>query len=80
MQGQGFGIGEKQVISAGSLLRRFFEERGIVGKQCIATGQGDAVEFVRLAGCTPVVLTPDDVDSASLAIAGITGLRLGRSN
>ena len=46
MQEQGFGIGEEQVISAGSLLRRFFEERGIVGKQCIATGQGDAVEFV----------------------------------
>ena len=73
MQGQGFGIEEEQVISAGSLLRRFFEERGIVGKRCIATGQGDAVEFVRLAGCTPVGLTSDDVDSASLAIAGITG-------
>ncbi len=73
MQGQGFGIEEDQVISAGSLLRRFFEERGIVGARCIATGHGDAVEFVRLAGCTPVKLTPDDGASASLAIAGITG-------
>ena len=50
MQGQGFGIEEDQVISAGELLRRFFEERGIAGTRCIATGQGDAVEFVRLAG------------------------------
>ena len=73
MQGQGFGIEEVQVISAGSLLRRFFEERGVNGTQCIATGRGDAVEFVRLAGCEPVGLTPDDDESTSLAIAGITG-------
>lgn len=73
MQGQGFGIEEDQVISAGSLLRRFFEERGVTGTRCIATGKGDAVEFVRLGGCEPVGLTPDDDESASLAIAGITG-------
>ena len=73
MRGQGFGITTDQVISAGSLLRRFFEERGIVGTQCIATGRGDAVEFVRLAGCPPVSLTPDDEVSTSLALAGITG-------
>ena len=73
MQGQGFGIEEDQVISAGSLLRRFFEERGVTGTQCIATGHGDAVEFVRLAGCEPVGLTPDDEVSTSLVIAGITG-------
>ena len=79
MQGQGFGIEAEQIISAGSLLRRFFEERGVVGTQCIATGQGDAVEFVRLAGCTPVGLTTDDVDSESLAIAGITGYDWGEA-
>ena len=73
MQGQGFGIEDYQVISAGSLLRRFFEDRGIAGTQCIATGYGDSVEFVRLGGCTPVGLTPDDDVSKSLAIAGITG-------
>ena len=73
MQGQGFGIEEDQVISAGSLLSRFFEERGLTGTRCIATGHGDAVEFVRLAGCEPVGLTPDDDVSTSLAIAGITG-------
>lgn len=73
MQGQGFGIEEDQVISAGSLLRRFFEEWGITGTQCIATGHGDAVEFVRLGGCEPIGLTPDDDISTSLAIAGITG-------
>ncbi len=73
MQGQGFGIEEDQVISAGSLLRRFFEELEVTGTQCIATGRGDAVEFVRLAGCEPVALTSDDDVSTSLAIAGITG-------
>ncbi len=73
MQGQGFGIEEDQVISAGSLLRRFFEERAITGTRCIATGHGDAVEFVRLGGCTPVALKVDDDVSTSLAIAGITG-------
>ena len=73
MQGQGFGIEEDQVISAGSLLRRFFAERGLTGTRCIATGSGDAVEFVRLAGCEPVGLTIDDDESVSLAIAGITG-------
>ncbi len=73
MRGQGFGIEEDQIISAGSLLRRFFEERCIAGTRCIATGHGDAVEFVRLAGCEPVSLTPHDDESASLAIAGITG-------
>lgn len=73
MQGQGFGIEEEQVISAGSLLRRFFRERGVTGTQCIATGYGDAVEFVRLAGCEPVGLTLDDDESVSLVIAGITG-------
>jgi len=73
MQGQGFGIEGDQVISAGSLLRRFFEERGVTGTRCIATGHGDAVEFVRLGGCEPVGLTADDDVSTSLAIAGITG-------
>lgn len=73
MQGQGFGIEEDQVISAGSLLRRFFEERGVMGTPCIATGHGDAVEFVRLGGCESVPLTVDDDASTSLAIAGITG-------
>ena len=73
MQGQGFGIEEDQVISAGSLLRRFFAERGLTGTRCIATGSGDAVEFVRLAGCEPVGLRIDDDESMSLAIAGITG-------
>ena len=73
MRGQGFGITTDQVISAGSLLRRFFEDRNIVGTQCIATGRGDAVEFVRLAGCTPVSLSPNDGVSTSLALAGITG-------
>lgn len=73
MQGQGFGIEEDQVISAGSLLRRFFEERGVTGTQCIATGHGEPVEFVRLGGCEPVDLTLYDDESVSLAIAGITG-------
>lgn len=73
MQAQGFGIEEDQVISAGSLLGRFFDERGVTGTRCIATGRGDAVEFVRLAGCEPVGLTLDDDESVSLAIAGITG-------
>ena len=73
MRDQGFGIEEDQVISAGALLRRYFEERGIVGTRCIATGHGEAVEFVRLGGCEPVGLTPEDDDSVSLAIAGITG-------
>ena len=72
MRGQGFGIEEDQVISAGSLLGRYFEERGIVGTQCITTGYGDPVEFVRLAGCRPVELTVDDDVSASLALAGIS--------
>ena len=70
---QGFGITTDQVISAGSLLGKYFEDRGLVGKHCIATGSGEAVEFVRLAGCDPVPLTPNDDVSASLALAGITG-------
>ena len=73
MSGQGFGITTDQVISAGALLQRYFDELGIVGTKCIATGSGDAVEFVRIAGCTPVELTSDDDVSASLALAGITG-------
>lgn len=73
MQNQGFPIHDDQIISAGSLLREFFEDRGIAGSPCIATGSGEAVEFVRLAGCDPVPLTSTDDDAASLVIAGITG-------
>ena len=73
MSDQGFGITTDQVISAGALLGTYFEERGLIGMQCIATGSGEAVEFVRLAGCDPVPLTSDDDMSASLALAGITG-------
>ena len=73
MSGQGFGITTDQVISAGALLGRYFEELGLIGTQCIATGSGEAVEFVRLAGCDPVPLTSYDDMSASLALAGITG-------
>ena len=73
MRSQGFSIGDEQVISAGSLLGSFFEERGILGTECIATGQGEAVEFVRIAGCEPVPLTLTDDKTASLVIAGITG-------
>ena len=73
MRSQGFEISTDHVISAGSLLRRFFAERGITGTQCIATGHGDAVEFVRLAGCDPVELRSDDDVSTSLVLAGITG-------
>ena len=73
MSGQGFGITTDQVISAGSLLGRYFEERGLIGTQCIATGSGEAVEFVRIAGCEPVPLTSKDESSTSLALAGITG-------
>ena len=73
MRDQGFGIRTDQVISAGALLGKFFDERGLIGTQCIATGSGDAVEFVRLAGCDPVGLTSNDDVSTSLALAGITG-------
>ena len=73
MRGQGFEISIDHVISAGSLLRRFFAERGITGTQGIATGHGDAVDFVRLAGCDPVELRSDDDVSTSLVLAGITG-------
>ncbi len=73
MRSQGFDISDEQVISAGSLLRGFFEERGILGTSCITTGQGEAVEFVRLAGCDPVPLTSMNGEAASLVIAGITG-------
>ncbi len=73
MREQGFDIRVDQVISAGSLLQGYFLSQGILGTQCIATGHGDAVEFVRLAGCEPVELNPDDDVSTSLAIAGITG-------
>ena len=34
MRSQGFSINDEQVISAGSLLPRFFEERDIVGSPC----------------------------------------------
>ncbi len=73
MRGQRFDITSEQVISAGSLLSRYFAERDIVGSDCIATGHGDAVEFVRLAGCRPMPLTDDNTTATSLAIAGITG-------
>ena len=73
MRSQGFSISDEQVISAGSLLRRFFRQRGIVGMDCIATGHGEALEFVRNAGCNPVPLTSIDDHAASLVIAGITG-------
>ena len=72
MRSQGFGIVEEQVISAGSLLKPYFEERGLVGTKCIATGHGDAVEFVRIAGCEPVELSVDDDVSTSLALTGIS--------
>ena len=70
---QGFPMREAQIISAGSLLKRYFEGLGITGQQCIATGSGDAVEFVRIAGCEPVPLSAQDDDAAALALAGITG-------
>ena len=73
MRQQGFDITSNHVISAGSLLTGYFQSNGTVGTQCIATGHGDAMEFVRLAGCEPVPLNPKDDVSTSLAIAGITG-------
>ena len=72
MRSQGFGIEEDQVISAGSLLGRYFKERSLVGSRCIATGSGEAVEFVRIAGCEPVELSVDDDESTSLALTGIS--------
>lgn len=79
MRGQGFGITTEHVISAGSLLETYFEELGIKGSRCIATGSGDAVEFVRLAGCEPVPLTSNDDVSNCLALAGITGYDWGKA-
>ena len=73
MRGQGFPIVDEQVVSAGSLLGRFFAERGIAGSKCIATGHGEAVEFVRRAGCEPVALGTADEAATSLVLAGITG-------
>ena len=73
MRGQGFGIDAEHIISAGSLLRGFFADRSVLGTRCIATGQGDAVEFVRLGGCVPVPLGTADDEATSLVIAGITG-------
>ena len=73
MRNQGFAIYDDGIISAGSLLKGFFEERGIAGSSCIATGSGEAVEFVGMAGCQPVPLSSTDDESASLVIAGITG-------
>ena len=73
MQSQGFEIETHQVVSSGSLLKGFFEARQILGTKCIATGFGEAIEYVKVGGCEPVQLGATDDSAASLVLAGIHG-------
>ncbi len=73
MQSQGFEIETHQVVSSGSLLKGFFEARQIQGTKCIATGFGEAIEYVKVGGCEPVQLGATDDSAASLVLAGIHG-------
>ena len=73
MRSQGFDVELADVVSSGSLLRDWAISRQLVGKTVIATGHGDAVEYVRLAGMGPVELGSQEHDAAGLIIAGIQG-------
>ncbi len=73
MRSQGFEITAHQVVSSGSLLKGFFESRQIQGTKCIATGFGEAIEYVKIGGCKPIVLGERDESAASIVLAGIHG-------
>ena len=73
MNSQGFAMGIEHLVTSGSLLKGFFESRGIIGTESIATGSGEAVEYVELAGCVRVILGASDMTASSLVLAGISG-------
>ena len=73
MRAQGFDLGLEQVVTSGSLLEGWAKARALVGSRALATGSGEALEYVRRAGMEPVGLDTDAADAAGLVIAGIQG-------
>ena len=73
MRKQGFDVELENVVTSGSLLRGWAEAHGLTGCKVIATGKGEAVEYVRLAGMEPVALSSKRDDIGGLVIAGIQG-------
>ena len=73
MREQGFDVELEHVVTSGSLLRGWAETHGLTGRKVIATGSGEAVEYVKLAGMNPAPLASKQDDIGGLIIAGIQG-------
>ena len=73
MQSQGFEVEAENLVTSGSLLRGWAESHRLVGQKVIATGSGEPVEYVRIAGMDPVGLSSDAGDARGVIIAGIQG-------
>lgn len=49
-QGFGLDIPAQRILSAGALLKGYFESNGLVGRPCFVLGPADSVRYVALAG------------------------------
>ena len=54
----GITVPPERVVTAGSLLRGYFHDRGLVGARTCVLGTPDAFTYVRDAGGAPVALEP----------------------
>ena len=73
MQSQGFEVEAENLVTSGSLLRGWADSHRLIGKKVIATGSGEAVEYVRIAGMEPIGLSTVARDASGIVIAGIQG-------
>ena len=73
MRGQGFDIGPDNLVTSGNLLTAWAKARGMAESRVVATGHGEAVQYVRRAGLAPVGLDAISGDEAGIVIAGIQG-------
>lgn len=73
MRRQGFDVESDNVVTSGSLLRDWAQSHDLTGRKIIATGMGEAVQYVKLASMDPVSLSPSEDDASGLVIAGIQG-------
>ncbi len=49
-RGFGLAIGAERILSAGSLLKGYFDANGLTGRPCVVLGPEDSIRYVELAG------------------------------
>jgi ribonucleotide monophosphatase NagD (HAD superfamily) len=55
---RGIAVAPERVVTSGSLLPRYFADRGLVGARTCVLGTDDAFDYVRDGGGVPVPLVP----------------------